>query len=82
MLQLCDLQFCCFSAKHRSILLEQDWAGLGLVLWLLASLLAQLVKNPPAMGETWILSLGWENPLEKEKDTHTSILACSIPWTV
>ena len=45
-------------------------------------LVAQLVKNPPAMGETWILSLGWENPLEKEKATHTSILAWSIPWTV
>jgi len=40
-----------------------------------ASLVAQLVKNPPAMGETWLRSLGWENPLEKGKATHCSILA-------
>ena len=45
-------------------------------------LIAQLVKNLPAMQETWVLSLGWENPLEKEKATHSSILAWRIPWTV
>ena len=39
-----------------------------------ASLVAQLVKNPPAMRETWIQSLGWEGPLEKGKATHSSIL--------
>ena len=47
-----------------------------------ASLVAQLVKNPPAVWETWVLSLGWEDPLEKEKTTHSSILAWKIPWTV
>ena len=47
-----------------------------------ASLAAQLVKNPPAMQETWVWSLGWEDPLEKEKYTHSSILAWRIPWTV
>ena len=47
-----------------------------------ASLVAQLVKNLPAMWETWIRSLGWENPLEKGKATHSSILAWRIPWTV
>ena len=47
-----------------------------------ASLVAQLVKNPPAMWETWILFLGWEDPLEKGKATHSSILAWKIPWTV
>ena len=47
-----------------------------------ASLVAQLVKNPPAMRETWVCSLGWEDPLEKEKATHSSILAWRIPWTV
>ena len=47
-----------------------------------ASLVAQLVKNLPAMQETWIRSLGWENPLEKKKATHPSILAWKIPWTV
>ena len=45
-----------------------------------ASLVAQLVKNPPAMQETWIRSLGWEDPLEEEKATHSSILAWEIPW--
>ena len=39
------------------------------------SLVAQLVKNLPAMWENWVLSLGWEDPLEKEKATHSSILA-------
>ena len=46
-----------------------------------ASLVAQLVKNPPAMRETWVQSLGWEDPLEKGKATHSSILAWRIPWT-
>ena len=39
------------------------------------SLVAQLLKNPPAMRETWVRSLGWEDPLEKGKATHSSILA-------
>ena len=47
-----------------------------------ASLVAQLVKNPPAMRETWVWSLGWEDPLEKGKATHSSILPWRIPWTV
>ena len=47
-----------------------------------ASLVAQLVKNPPAMQETWVQLLGWEDPLEKGKATHSSILAWRIPWTV
>ena len=47
-----------------------------------ASLVAQLVKNPPAMWETWVQSLGWEDPLEKGTVTHSSILAWRIPWTV
>ena len=47
-----------------------------------ASLVAQLVKNPLAMWETWVRSLGWEDPLEKGKATHSSILAWRIPWTV
>ena len=44
-----------------------------------ASLVAQLVKNPPAMWETWFRPLGWEDPLEKGKATHSSILAWRIP---
>ena len=47
-----------------------------------ASLVAHLVKNPPAMRETWVRSLGWEYPLEKGKATHFSILALRIPRTI
>ena len=47
-----------------------------------ASLMAQLVKNPPAMQGTWVRSLGWEDPLEKGKAAHFSILAWRSPWTV
>ena len=47
-----------------------------------APLVAQLVKNPPAMQETWVQSLGWEDPLEKGKATHCSVVAWRIPGTV
>ena len=47
-----------------------------------ASLVAQLVKNPPAMQETWVQSLGWEDSLEKGKPALTSIVAWRSPWTV
>ena len=47
----------------------------------LASLVAQMVKNLPAKHETWVWSLNWEDPLEKEMATHSSILAWRIPWT-
>ena len=43
--------------------------------------MTQKVKNPPAMQETWVQSLGWEGPLEKGMATHSSILAWRIPWT-
>ena len=46
------------------------------------SLVAQLVKNPPAMQETWTQSLGWKDPLEKGMAHQSSILAWRIPWTV
>ena len=45
------------------------------------SLVAQMVKNPPAMRETQVRSLGWEDPLEKEMAIHSSTPACKIPWT-
>ena len=55
---------------------------------MLASLVVQSVKNPPAMQEylpmmqeTWFQSLGWEDPLEKEMATHSSILVWEVPWT-
>ena len=55
-----------------SYLLQNSWA----------SLVAQLVKNPPAMRETWVWCLGWVDPLEKGQATHSSILAWRIPWTL
>ena len=42
--------------------------------------MAQLIKNPPEMQETWVLSLGWDDPLEKGTANHSSILAWRIPW--
>ena len=51
-------------------------------LFIWASLIAQLVKNPPAMQETLVQFLGREDPLKKGKTTHSSILAWRIPWTV
>ena len=53
--------------------------NLDSILW--ASLVAQMVKCLPMMQETQVQSLGWEDPLEKEMATHTSILAWKIPWT-
>ena len=46
-----------------------------------ASMVVQTVKHLPAMQETWVQSLGQEDPLEKGMATHASILACRIPWT-
>ena len=43
--------------------------------------MAQTVKNLPAVRETWVQSLGWEDPLQKGMATHSSILAWTIPWT-
>ena len=60
--------------KHQPVIspqTKQEWA----------SLVAEMVKNPPAMRETWIRSLGWEDALEKGMVTHSSILAWRIPWT-
>ena len=44
--------------------------------------MAQLVKNPPALQETWFRSLDWEDLLEKGKATYSSILAWRVPWTI
>ena len=61
------------------------WPGEGIgypLQYSWASLVDQLVKNPTAMQETWDPSLGWKDPLENGKATHSSILAWRIPWTV
>ena len=52
------------------------------LLWSGASLVVPLVKNPPAIWETWLQSLDWEDPLEKGMATHSDILAWKIPWTI
>ena len=46
-----------------------------------ASLVTQLIQNPPAMQEAWVRSLGWEDPLDEGMTTHPSILAWRVPWT-
>ena len=73
----------CIAGAPGRFLGQEDGEGNGNPLqysW--ASLVAQLVKNPPAIQETWVRSLGWEDPLEKEKATHSSILAWRILWTL
>ena len=73
------------SLDHSGPLLKIRW---GWIIYLTsslvitgASLVAQLVKNLPVMQETWVQSLGWEDPLENGMATHSSILAWRIPWT-
>ena len=61
--------------SHR---VRHDWSDLAAAAWV--SHVAPLVKNSPAMQETWVWSLGWEDPLEKGKATHSSILFWRIPW--
>jgi len=80
-------------SSRTSLLQGQSWeAGMGTpgptkpktlvgLPFMGASLVAQLVKNPPAMQETWVWFLGGEDPLEKEMAVHSSILAWRIPWT-
>ena len=60
------------TGERKSYPLQYSWA----------SLVAQLVENLPAMRETWVRSLGWEDPLEKGKATHSSILVWRIPWSI
>ena len=63
--------FCWPLCTHSAVMVYLYWPHF---------LVVQLVKNPPAMWETWVLSLDWEDPLEKGKATHFSILAWRIPW--
>ena len=58
------------------------WTFVGKEMSLLFNMLSRLVKNLPAMQETWVQSLGWEDPLEKEMATHSSVLAWRNPGTV
>ena len=71
---ICQLQISGLLSLH-------DRASHFLIINLLAFLIAQMVKNPPAMLEPRVQSLGQEDPLEKGMGTHSSILAREIPWT-
>ena len=68
-----------FHGRHWTPLFITYICMLARHLW--ASLVAQLVKNLPAMQETWVQSLGWQDPLEKGKAANSSILVWRIPWT-
>ena len=68
------------SLQHFSDLHNSNHLVSSIILgW--ASLVAQMVKHLPTMQETQVQSLGWENPLEEEMATHSSILAWRMPWT-
>ena len=70
------------SSFQASLLLWRvDYLQLGTILYVWASLVAQTVKCLSAIQETWVRSLGWEDPLEKEMAPHSSTLAWKIPWT-
>ena len=75
----------CNTGDPGSIPVLEKFAGEGIgypLQYSWASLVAQLIKNSPAMWETWVQSLGWKDPLEKGTTTHFSVLAWRIPWTV
>ena len=76
-----DLEWWPPAKSHSCTCQDQhlNLAALFLVYW--ASLVAQLVNNLPAMGETWVWSLVWEDAMEKGTATHSSILAWRVPWT-
>ena len=66
----------------NTFLQRKPGSTLGLVKHCIPSFVTQLVKTLPAMQETWVQFLVWEDPLEKGKATHSSILAWSTPWTI
>ena len=74
----------CFTFICKSLVVMEMGKNIAEVCWHLftISLVAQLVENPPAVLEIWIRSLGWEDPLEKGKATHSSVLAWRTPRTV
>ena len=77
---MCLLVICISSLEKMSF--QVFCPFLNKVVWFWVSLVAQLVKNLPAMWVTWVRSLGWEDPLEKQKVTQFSILAWRSPWTI
>ena len=73
-------QLCHKLSYFPSVLLRAHSSFLKIIPSTLTSLVAQTVKRLPTIWETWLWSLGWEDPLEKEMATHSSILAWKIPW--
>ena len=78
-----------FSFSRPSLTQISQWKSchyatidLCVTIWTMPFLVVQLVNNLPEMRETWVWSLGWDNPLEKGKGTHSRILAWRIPWIV
>ena len=84
----------CKNAKHVCMSLSNNWLSKDLVAFYRVSMVGrilrqppkislvdQLVKNPPTMWKTWVQSLGWEDPLEKEMATHSSIITWRNTWT-
>ena len=71
----------CVSVINRMSAFPQNLYVEILIPRVMASLVAQTVKRMPAMRETWVRFLGWEDPLEKEMAIHSSTLAWKIPWT-
>ena len=65
----------------NSCQLPQKQSNINSIRYKWASLVAQMIKNPPEMQETRVQSLGWEDPLRKGMAIHSSILAWRIPWT-
>ena len=76
---LCDPMV--YSPPDSSVRVDSIGKNTGVGVYVCISLVSQRVKHLPAMQETWVRSLGWEDPLEKEMATHSSVLAWKIPWT-
>ena len=68
------------SGSQRDICTLVFVAALFIIAKIRASLMAQMVKNLPAMQKTWVHPMGWEDPLEKGMATHSTVLAWRIPW--
>ena len=69
-----------YSPPDSSVRVDSIGKNTGVGVYVCISLVSQRVKHLPAMQETWVRSLGWEDPLEKEMTTYSSTLALKIPW--
>jgi len=92
LLYVYTVEYCLVIKRNETMPFAEMWMDLEIIITgevsqkkilynIAAFLVVQMVKNLPAMQETWIRSLGWEDLLEKEMATHSSILVWKIPWT-